>query len=367
MESLTGGSMQSAIRTIAAIATMLVLVFMYGPWQLALFLFGAMPLMFAIMGTMITILMGDELKEAKGQQVNNKKANAERSAGKLLSEVVLSIRTVASFNAEQRFYDDFCVGVDKARAMEAFQFKVATVMALTLPVMLYIFAGMNHYLGFLISHKLTLEEGMCHVHDDGRDDARHRGGDGHQGPRRRNTAAQRFFEVTEREPHRPNERGRRQAGWGQGRRGGARCRLRVLVGIAHRTQRQPDDPCRPDGRALRRIGERQVDDHPAHRALHDPQRLGDADGADIKTLNVRWLRQRSDSLRKPVPSRARCRATLRTGRRHRRRRSRRRHGWPTLTPSSPRTSPMDTTPTSACEVAKCRAVRSSASRSRVRF
>ena len=43
----------------------------------------------------------------------SKKAVAEKSAGALVGEVVLAIRTVASFNAEQKLYDDYCKGVDR--------------------------------------------------------------------------------------------------------------------------------------------------------------------------------------------------------------------------------------------------------------
>ena len=47
-------------------------------------------------------VQGDELKEAKGQENKSKSSLAEKGAGKLLSEVVVAIRTVASFNAEER-------------------------------------------------------------------------------------------------------------------------------------------------------------------------------------------------------------------------------------------------------------------------
>ena len=67
---------------------MLVLVFVYGPWQLALFLFGAMPAMFGVMGVMVNMIAGDELKAQRGGEVKSEHHLAERSAGKLLSEVV---------------------------------------------------------------------------------------------------------------------------------------------------------------------------------------------------------------------------------------------------------------------------------------
>ena len=42
----------------------------------------------------------------------DKDAGAKRSAGSMVGEVVLGIRTVASFNAEVKFYDDYCETMD---------------------------------------------------------------------------------------------------------------------------------------------------------------------------------------------------------------------------------------------------------------
>ena len=162
MESLTGGSAQAIVRVLASLVSMLVLVFWFGPWQLALFLFGAVPVIMCVMGVMITVLAGDEIKAQKGQEVKSAHHVAERSAGKLLSEVVLSIRTVASFNAEERFYNEFVVGVDRIRALEApNQIKIALAMACSIPMMMYVFAAMYYYLGYLISQgDTTFEKGM---------------------------------------------------------------------------------------------------------------------------------------------------------------------------------------------------------------
>ena len=46
-------------------------------------------------------VQGDELKEAKGQENKSKSSLAEKGAGKLLSEVVVAIRTVASTRAHR--------------------------------------------------------------------------------------------------------------------------------------------------------------------------------------------------------------------------------------------------------------------------
>merc|ERR1712054_330819 len=66
IESLTGGTVQAMLRVMAAVITMIVLVFVFGPWRLSLFLFGAMPAMIIIMTAVLMTLVGDEIKEGKG-------------------------------------------------------------------------------------------------------------------------------------------------------------------------------------------------------------------------------------------------------------------------------------------------------------
>ena len=49
----------------------------------------------------------DEAKKAKGQEVTSGKGIAEKSANVIIGEAVTGIRTVASFNLETLFYDNF--------------------------------------------------------------------------------------------------------------------------------------------------------------------------------------------------------------------------------------------------------------------
>jgi len=162
MESLTGGSAQAVFRVVAAIAIFLVFIFKDGPWQLALAMLFVFPAVMGVMGIVINSMAGDEIKDSKGQENTSKSALAEKSAGKLLGEVVISIRTVASFCAEQRFYEEYCQGVDHVRALEQRNaFKVTATIAGVFPIMLVLMSGMHYYIGWLINNTdTTFEEGM---------------------------------------------------------------------------------------------------------------------------------------------------------------------------------------------------------------
>jgi len=162
MESLTGGSAQAVARVCAAIGVFITIIFKDGPWQLGLAMLFVFPAFMGIMGIVINAIAGDEIKESKGQENNSKSALAEKSAGKLLGEVVLSIRTVASFCAEQRFYDEYCEGVDHVCKLEQRNaIKVTGTMALAMPAMLILMSGMHYYIGWLINNTdTTFEEGM---------------------------------------------------------------------------------------------------------------------------------------------------------------------------------------------------------------
>ena len=151
IEALTGGMAQATVRVVAALVTMIVLIFMWGPWQLALTLLGALPLVGAIMGVVTNTLMGDQIKAQQGKENTTAKGKAEMDTGKMLSEVMFSIRTVAAFNAEQRFYDDYCKSVDRIQEMEKKQaFNVAIAMGVSMPAFIFLIAGLYYYMGYLI-------------------------------------------------------------------------------------------------------------------------------------------------------------------------------------------------------------------------
>jgi len=153
IEFLTGGTMQTMIRMVFCIVTLLVFVFYFAPWQLALALLGALPGMVTVMGVISVVLVGgDEMKKKQGKELTGKLAVAEKHVGGLVGEVVLGIRTVASFNAEHKFYADYCASVDRMRN-SAFKKAVATgaAMGVGMGAMMFVFAGMYYYGGYLVS------------------------------------------------------------------------------------------------------------------------------------------------------------------------------------------------------------------------
>jgi len=65
---------------------------------------------------------------------------------------VLSIRTVASFNAEQRLLDRYVIGVNRIRDMEVKSaWQGALITGFSMSIMMYVFAGMYYFIGYLVS------------------------------------------------------------------------------------------------------------------------------------------------------------------------------------------------------------------------
>jgi len=152
IENLTGGSMQSIIRLITCLCTMIVLVFVYGPWQLGLALFVALPIIVGVMTALMNVIVPDHVAKSKGKGDVGEKATSEKSASQLIDEIVLSIRTVASFNAEQRLLDRYVIGVNRIRDMEVKSaWQGALITGFSMSIMMYVFAGMYYFIGYLVS------------------------------------------------------------------------------------------------------------------------------------------------------------------------------------------------------------------------
>ena len=151
IESLTGGSAQAMIRVGASLSVFLILVFVEGPWQLGLAMLVALPSMITVMTVIMLAIAGDEIKASKGQDNTSVKAVAEKSAGKVLGEVVMSIRTVTSFNAQERFYREYEASVDRVVKLDkAGGWKTAFATSISMPLFLAIFGGMYFYIGYLV-------------------------------------------------------------------------------------------------------------------------------------------------------------------------------------------------------------------------
>jgi len=162
VESVTGGTLQAVVRVMTAVVVLLVLVFRDGPWQLGLYLFVAFPLFMGFIGAVMNVVAGDEMKKAKGEENNSKAAQAEKSAGKLLNEVVLAIRTITSFNAEERLLQQYAVGVERARKLDHSAALIGCIaISVMMPAFVSMFGLMYWYMGYLINERIcTFEEGM---------------------------------------------------------------------------------------------------------------------------------------------------------------------------------------------------------------
>ena len=86
-------------------------MFALGDWRTALATLAMIPIMTVVqIAEQESMGLGDS---AKGKVEAND--DEKKSAGSLVGEAVSGIRTVASFNAEHRFFDTFSRQVDKIR------------------------------------------------------------------------------------------------------------------------------------------------------------------------------------------------------------------------------------------------------------
>ncbi|KAL1519342.1 hypothetical protein AB1Y20_022868 [Prymnesium parvum] len=123
VQSLTNGSLSSFVRIVSCIGTLIVICFIFGPWQLSLSLLGLYPMVGGAIGFIVAAATGNSGKVKNrskgGEAADESQGQAEeRTAGALIGEVVLAIRTVASLNAEQKLYEDYCRGVDAVMQSE---------------------------------------------------------------------------------------------------------------------------------------------------------------------------------------------------------------------------------------------------------
>ena len=86
----------------------------------------------------------DEFKNRQtGGESKGKRAIAERNAGRLIGEAALSIRTVASFNAEARLFAEYCAGVDRVVLLDMWGGVInGAVFGLGFGTIMFIFAFM---------------------------------------------------------------------------------------------------------------------------------------------------------------------------------------------------------------------------------
>ena len=98
VQSACGEKLQIGMGSFSTLVAGTILMFVLGDWRVTLVTFATFPLM--------AFAMAAEMEQAVGEQAVSEDPDAqkEKSAGALVYEVVLGIRTVASFGAEERFY-----------------------------------------------------------------------------------------------------------------------------------------------------------------------------------------------------------------------------------------------------------------------
>mmetsp|Transcript_19773 Transcript_19773/g.54253 ORF Transcript_19773/g.54253 Transcript_19773/m.54253 type:complete len:662 (+) Transcript_19773:33-2018(+) len=110
IQSMNGEKLASAGRFVCVLAWGLSLMFIFGDPLVCLVVLAALPVMGISMSLQIILFSGgavtDHAAEAEGGASQD--GTPVKSAGALIGEVVLGIRTVASFTAEHKFYEDYC-------------------------------------------------------------------------------------------------------------------------------------------------------------------------------------------------------------------------------------------------------------------
>ena len=152
IEFLTGGTMQFLLRAGACAVCIVVFSAVFGSWQITLYIIAAFPFMGIVMGTVAMAIAGDDIRKKQGKETKGVKAAKEKEAGALIGEVVLAIRTVASFNMEHDFVEHYNASVDKIAALESRQGALTSItLGLSLSMMMFMMTGLNYYGGYLLN------------------------------------------------------------------------------------------------------------------------------------------------------------------------------------------------------------------------
>ena len=147
VHGLCGENLQVLMRVGVMVLVGLSLMFVFGSWQLSLFMLASLPLMILAIKLIIVV----EAKGAANLTSQASKAVNSRSVGAILSEVVLGARTVASFTAEAAVYEGYAGYV---RALRRKSYKMAIVSGclngLAQAMVYFVIGGMYLYGGWLL-------------------------------------------------------------------------------------------------------------------------------------------------------------------------------------------------------------------------
>ena len=142
-------------RTALGLVSGIGLMFVFGYWEICLAMFGGLFVMVPAMSLQMMLYMGQDGEETKkAQGKTTKKAAEQKTAGALVGEVVLGIRTVASFCAEHKFYNDYVAFVKEQIAKNRLLiFLSAFLVGFSKVVPLSLFFGLFFYGFFLLDTK----------------------------------------------------------------------------------------------------------------------------------------------------------------------------------------------------------------------
>ena len=142
----------------------------FGALLLVLALFSTWQLLLAYMAMLTIISLScpwnrpsdrqdeEEQKKLKGKEDTSKMGMAQKSANNIVGDAVVGIRTVASFNLEHTFYDNFC---KTNNAISSFEIRDSFVHAffgaLSLYLMMGLF-GLTFWYGIWLANR-----GLCDV------------------------------------------------------------------------------------------------------------------------------------------------------------------------------------------------------------
>jgi len=118
VKTITTEQLDLVAQLIGGVGSCVVIIFVWCSWQIALAFMAMLPVFGVLVALQAAFMTGgmEEANKAKGKDTS-KKGVAEASANRIVGECVTGIRTVASFNLEQRFYDGFMTSSAKVQAM----------------------------------------------------------------------------------------------------------------------------------------------------------------------------------------------------------------------------------------------------------
>jgi hypothetical protein len=116
IQSMNGENLALAGRFVFVLVWGLTLMFVFGDPLICVVVLAAPPVMVVSMSLQIVLFSGGAVGDHASDDEPGTVADGKRikTAGALIGEVVLGIRTVASFTAEHRLYEDYCTVVTAA-------------------------------------------------------------------------------------------------------------------------------------------------------------------------------------------------------------------------------------------------------------